>query len=599
MNENKNFQKTNIDEEIGLDATNQSEKIQSPEDEIRSLKERIEADRNAIMQIQFEAKQHKQEELDLHETYIWRTGLKIEKLLQKTGIAFIRSLLEISDYKRMGLMVTLSKGLNEGIHRENVSHNKKRRISLCKEKFLRYKRERERCVPCKISDFDVPKEKGLISVILPVYNGEKVVAESIKSVISQTYSKFELIIVNDGSTDKTLEIIEDFAKKDNRIKVINQENKKLPTALSVGFREARGEFFTWTSADNIMLPHCLSVMVKDLQAKPDTAMVYGNMRLIDARGRIKRGHFWFEKPFLSGNVCLPTDTKALNTYANNTIGAAFMYRAEAAQILGDYSKYKTNLEDYDYWMRMNSLFKIDHTDEEKPLYLYRIHNDSLTSHDRELGITKNRYKLMVLDDFRRDFYMSSLVWIVESEDEADPTYKDFVKAAEAAGHMLLTREEALSCSASEEYSCFCYVYFGKHPHPEKIREMKGFSGTVLVCENADCEYADDFDICITRDSKAQLKKLDDYRGWFFADSAKAIFDLAETKIKNNILYSLERVIDDPPAYEKKISIIICTYLRGEKLVDAIWSVIRQSLSKKNMKLLLWTTPHTPQASVAT
>ena len=138
-------------------------------------------------------------------------------------------------------------------------------------------------------------------------------------------------------------------------------------------------------------------------------MVYGNMRLIDKDGKIKRGHFWFEKPLFSGNVCFPTTADALNTFANNTIGAAFMYRKSALYILEDYSRFKTNLEDYDYWMRMNSLLKIEHTDEDDPIYLYRIHSESLTAHDKELGITKNRYKLMVLDDFRRDFYMSSLV----------------------------------------------------------------------------------------------------------------------------------------------------------------------------------------------
>ncbi len=556
------------------------------EEKIKQLEERIEADRNAIMQIQFEAKQHKQEELDLHDTYVWRTGLKIEKILQKTGIAFVRSLLEISDYKRMGLLLTLRKGLNEGLHRENVEKKKSRRLSLCRQKFVRYKKDRERTVPCDITKFDVPKVPGLVSVVLPVYNGEKDLAKSIESVLDQKYKRLELILVNDGSTDKTLEIMERYAAKDSRIRIINQENKKLPTALSVGFRAAKGEFFTWTSADNIMLPDCLKVMVADLKRKPEIAMVYGNMRLIDARGHIRRGKFWFEKPLLSGNVCCPKDAKALNTYANNTIGAAFLYRAEAAYILEDYSRYKTNLEDYDYWMRMNSLLKIDHTDEEKPLYLYRIHDESLTAHDRELGITRNRYKLMVLDDFRRDFYMSNLVWIAEGEDADNPYYKEFIKSVQKAGHMLLTREQALDCCAAEEYSCFCYIYFGKAPNAEALHEMQRFSGTVLVSDNTECALGDSFDICITTDRGASLKRLDDYRGWFKALSGKAIFDIAESKLKNKILYSLEKRIDDPPEYERKISIIICTYMRGEKLVDAIWSVIRQSMSKKEYEIVV-------------
>ncbi len=565
---------------------NDNEKLLQAEEKIKQLEERIEADRNAIMQIQFEAKQHKQEELDLHDTYVWRTGLRIEKILQKTGVAFVRSLLEISDYKRMGLLVTLSKGLNEGLHRENVDRKKSRRMELCRQKFVRYKKARGKAVPCDIKRFDVPKTPDLVSVVLPVYNGEKVLKKSIDSVLGQKYNNFELILVNDGSTDKTLEIMESYAAKDSRIKIINQENKKLPTALSQGFRAAQGEFFTWTSADNIMLTDCLKVMVEDIKRKPDVAMVYGNMRLIDAKDHIKRGKFWFEKPILSGNVCFPKDAMCLNTYANNTIGAAFLYRAEAAYLLGDYSKYKTNLEDYDYWMRMNSLLKIDHTDEEKPIYLYRIHDDSLTAHDRELGITKNRYKLMVLDDFRRDFYMSSLAWIAETEDSENPYYKEFIKAAEASGHMLLTREQALSCSAAEEYSCFCYVYFGNNPNQESLAEMKRFSGTALVSDKAECQMCDDFDLCITTDRKAKLEKLDGYRGWFRALDGKSAFDIAETKLKNQILYSLERIIDDPPEYERKISIIICTYMRGEKLVDAIWSVIRQSMSKKEYEIVV-------------
>ncbi len=555
------------------------------EEEINRLQERIEADRNAIMQIQFEAKQHKQEELDLHETQIWRTGLRIEKILQKTGVAFIRSLLELSDYKRMGMMITLRKGLNEALHRENVEKKKKRRMQLCSQKFRRYKKWRDETIPCNIENISAPQEEGLVTVVLPVYNGEKTLRKSVESVLSQTYNNLELIIVDDGSWDNTPEIVEEYRKKDSRIRVITQENKKLPTALSVGFREAKGEFLTWTSADNIMLPDCLSTMVDDLKKYPEYSMVYGNMRLIGPSGKIKRGHFWFEKPLFSGNVILPSNTDFLNTFANNTIGAAFMYRRAAAEILGDYSKYKTNLEDYDYWMRMNSLLKIKHTDTEKPIYLYRIHEDSLTAHDKELGITKNRYKLMVLDDLRRDFYMSNLVWIVEGEEDYTSQMNEFMSRATALGHTILTRSQAIEACPAKDYSLFCYIYFGKNPHSEKVAQMQCYSGTVLVSPDANAQNADMFDICVSM-GKGHLPNLGGHKGWFGAKDINTLFDLAETKIKNNILYSLEGVIDEPPECERKLSIIICTYLRGEKLIDAIWSVIRQSMSKKEYEIII-------------
>ncbi|MBR5614996.1 MAG: glycosyltransferase [Clostridia bacterium] len=586
LNNSENLKKLDSANQTDDEVLKLRQKLSDCDKKIKQLNERIEADRNAIMQIQFEASQHKQEELDLHETYVWRTGLKIEKILQKTGIAFIRSLLVLADYKRMGLLVVLRRGLNEALHRQNVAHSKRKKLKLCTDKFIRYKKSRQNVVENDLTKFSVPQQDGLVSVVLPVYNGGSILRDSIKSVLEQTYTDFELIIVNDGSTDESAEIIEEFAKKDKRIKVINQENKKLPTALSVGFSAAKGEFLTWTSADNIMLSHCLRVLVDNLKRKTQAAMVYGNMRLIDRRGKIKRGHFWFEKPVFSGNVCFPKTARCLNTYANNTIGAAFMYRRKAAYILENYSKFKTNLEDYDYWMRLNSMFKIEHTDEEKPLYLYRIHGDSLTAHDKELGITKNRYKLMVLDDFRRDFYMSSLVWILDTEDENSAVYKDFCQALEKAGHIILTRDEALSCDAAKEYSCFCYAYFGSNPDEQALNEMKRFSGSVLISDKAECKLSENFDMLICTEKYEPLKELDLYRGWFFAESGKAAFDIAESKLKNKILYTLEGMIEEPERYERKISIIICTYMRGEKLIDAIWSVIRQSLSKKEYEIII-------------
>lgn len=554
------------------------------EKQILEQSEKIEEDRNAIMQVQFEASQYKQEKLDSRETYVWRTGKKIEKILQKTGIAFIRSLLVLSDYKRMGLIITLRKGLNEAFHRENTDYKKKRKLEMCRNKFLKYKKARNTFIETNLQKFDVPCVKGLVSVVLPVYNGEKVVKKSIDSILSQSYENFELIIVNDGSTDKTADIISEY--NDKRIRIIDQENKKLPQALSVGFRAARGEFYTWTSADNIMLKDCIKILVENLERKPKTAMVYGNMQLINKKGSIKRGHFWFEKPFFSGDVCFPQNADALNTYANNTIGAAFMYRAKSAYILEDYSKYKTNLEDYDYWMRINSLLKIEHIDEEKPIYQYRIHNDSLTAHDKELGITKNRYKLMVLDDFRRDFYMSNLIWVLETEDEESLVYKEFRHRLENAGHMILSRQEVLSCGIGEKHSCVCYAYFGNNPSNDKIDEMSNFSGLVLISDNQDALNCERFDVCITTEKAENLEPLGAYKGWFYAQNGAVAFDIADSKIKNNMLYSLERMIEEPPKSEKKISIIICTYLRGVKLVDAIWSVIRQSMSKKEYEIII-------------
>ena len=173
----------------------------------------------------------------------------------------------------------------------------------------------------------------------------------------------------------------------------------------------------------------LEKMVADIKSKPDVGMIWGNMRLIDAKGKRLRKHGWFEFPFGSGNVIFPTNTCELNTYANNT----FMYRKAAKEILGCYSSFKHTLEDYDYWMRMNSLCGIEHTDFLEPVYSYRWHDGSLTAKDKELGITKSRYKLMVLDDFRRDFYLTPLLWYVKATEEYRDIAEEFKEELRRAG----------------------------------------------------------------------------------------------------------------------------------------------------------------------
>ena len=91
-----------------------------------------------------------------------------------------------------------------------------------------------------------------VSIVLPTYNGEDYLRESIESVISQTFTDWELIIVNDCSTDSTPKIAEAYAAKDCRIRVIhNEKNQKLPNSLNIGFESASGDYLTWTSDDNI------------------------------------------------------------------------------------------------------------------------------------------------------------------------------------------------------------------------------------------------------------------------------------------------------------------------------------------------------------
>src|SRR6185369_2592585 len=99
---------------------------------------------------------------------------------------------------------------------------------------------------------------GLVSIILPVYNGAAYLTEAIESVRNQTYRNWEMIIVDDASTDRTPEILRPLPSEDARIRIVrNEVNRKLPASLNIGFSQSRGEFSGWIASDDRFHPDAL------------------------------------------------------------------------------------------------------------------------------------------------------------------------------------------------------------------------------------------------------------------------------------------------------------------------------------------------------
>lgn len=218
----------------------------------------------------------------------------------------------------------------------------------------------------------------MISIVLPTYNGEKYIRESLNSILSQTFTDWELIIVNDCSTDGTEKIIKEYVAKDKRIKSIhNEKNLKLPTSLNVGFSHANGEFLTWTSDDNIYLPNALSMMNDYLQKNSDCAMVVADMEHIDENGELIGGK---------------TSYNDSEIYFSNSVGACFLYRRKVLNDVGKYDPKQLYVEDYDYWLRIKTFYGlIAHISQ--TLYHYRIHSASLTATKSE-EIYRNYLRLI-------------------------------------------------------------------------------------------------------------------------------------------------------------------------------------------------------------
>ena len=184
----------------------------------------------------------------------------------------------------------------------------------------------------------------LISIVLPVYNGEKYLRESIESVIAQTYKTWELLILDDCSTDKSGDIAKEYEKKDSRIHYYrNEKNLRLPRNLNKGFSLAKGNYLTWTSDDNRFKPQALEKMYEALALNDKAEFVFASCRVIDGAGK--------EIEYIMVNESSKKRIKGMNP-----VGACFMYTRKAYEAVGEYNPELTLVEDFDYWQRLYAKF---------------------------------------------------------------------------------------------------------------------------------------------------------------------------------------------------------------------------------------------------
>jgi len=185
------------------------------------------------------------------------------------------------------------------------------------------------------------RQRPMISVVLPTCNRARLVEAAVRNVLSQDYQNIELIVVNDGSTDATAEVLRKLSNElnDPRLCVVNRENGGLPTALNTGFAQARGEYWTWTSDDNAYRQGALSAMARELMLDANLGLVYADMLIRDEAG--------VQRSFVAG----PPE----RLEEGSCVGGCFLYRAELARQVGEYDPGYALAEDYDYWLRMHRI----------------------------------------------------------------------------------------------------------------------------------------------------------------------------------------------------------------------------------------------------
>lgn len=253
----------------------------------------------------------------------------------------------------------------------------------------------------------------LVSIVLPVYNGERYLQESIDSILSQTHKNWELIIIDDCSTDKSSSIAKQYAEQDKRIHYYrNEVNLKLPKSLNRGFSLSKGNYLTWTSDDNRFLPNAISTMVKTLKDN-QADFVFASCNVIDESGCI-------------------TDIYGVNQQCIkqligfNPVGACFMYTRKAYSHTGEYDAELFLVEDFDYWQRLCSQHKTMAI--EQILYDYRFHDGALTSTMKKDFFYKNMKKMLLknrplfgkIDWEQKKYYYSALNQCAQQLNEDKP-----------------------------------------------------------------------------------------------------------------------------------------------------------------------------------
>ena len=216
--------------------------------------------------------------------------------------------------------------------------------------------------------------RPIVTVALAVFNGEDYLAECIESILAQTLTDFEFIIVNDGSTDNSLKILESYADKDARISVISQKNQGNASSRNRMLEVSKGKYIAPMDQDDISLPDRLFNQATYLDAHPEVMCVGGDSLLIDEKGRFLTRLF-----HLRGDEAI--QTAALAGHGAITHPAAMIRTQNIKQINGYDSRYKL-AEDIDLWLKLGEVGKLENLG--VPVLKYRMHGKSSSEQKGEL-----------------------------------------------------------------------------------------------------------------------------------------------------------------------------------------------------------------------
>ena len=211
------------------------------------------------------------------------------------------------------------------------------------------------------NDFRSPK----VSVLMSVYNGMAYVEQAVQSILDQTFQDFEFIVINDGSTDDTKKVLENFS--DPRMHIFMQSNTGLTIALNRGLKLCRGEFIARMDADDLCLPERLEQQLIFLNKHPKVGVVGTAYVEIDDKGKVL-----LEKPCLVEDIQLRKSLIKFNPLCHTSV----MLRKSVLKKIGHYDESFSYAQDYELWFRISKYYKLANIPQ--PLTKRRIRNGNIS-----------------------------------------------------------------------------------------------------------------------------------------------------------------------------------------------------------------------------
>ncbi len=209
----------------------------------------------------------------------------------------------------------------------------------------------------------------IVSIVMSVYNSQRYLCAAVESILAQTFSNFEFIVINDGSTDRSLKILQDFQKQDHQIRVISRNRTGLTPALNEGIRLANGQFIARMDADDVAYPQRFEQQIHFLNGHAASVAVGCALLLIDPDGEAIAArhplvtHDSIVVSLLSGNTAIPHPSA--------------MIRREALMAVGAYREEFEYAQDLDLWLRLCEIGELANLDD--VLMQYRLHEQSITA----------------------------------------------------------------------------------------------------------------------------------------------------------------------------------------------------------------------------